>query len=88
MQPEACRDLQQETTIDGLKVSHVDHGQGPALLWIHGIAVWSYLWKDCIKPLSKQFRLIVPDLVVAGHVRVGRWPGWSSRSLARGWPRP
>jgi hypothetical protein len=31
------RARQQETTIDGLKISFVDEGQGPVLLLIHGI---------------------------------------------------
>ena len=37
------RARQQETTIDGLKISYVDEGQGPTLLLIHGIPVWGYL---------------------------------------------
>lgn len=67
MQFEAYRKLQQETTLEGLKVSYVLHGQGPHLLLIHGIPVWGYLWKDCIEMLSQQFRLIIPDLVGYGY---------------------
>jgi pimeloyl-ACP methyl ester carboxylesterase len=61
------RALQQETSVDGLKISYVDQGQGPALLMIHGIPVWGYLWKDCLLPLSEQFRVIVPDLAGYGY---------------------
>ncbi|UCC50520.1 MAG: hypothetical protein JSV68_15585 [Anaerolineaceae bacterium] len=61
------RARQQETTIDGLKVSFVDEGQGPTQLLIHGIPVWGYLWKDCLKPLAAHFRVIIPDLVGYGY---------------------
>ena len=64
---EQYRTLQQETTIDGLKVSYVLHGDGTPLLLIHGIPVWGYLWKDCIATLSQHFRLIIPDLVGYGY---------------------
>ena len=64
---EQYRSLQRETTIDGLKVSYVLHGEGTPLLLIHGIPVWGYLWKDCIATLSQHFRLIIPDLVGYGY---------------------
>lgn len=64
---ETFRSLQQETEIDGLKVSYVVQGEGTPLLLIHGIPVWGYLWKDCIEALSGQFKVIVPDLVGYGY---------------------
>jgi pimeloyl-ACP methyl ester carboxylesterase len=67
MQFEEYRNLQQETTIDGLKVSYVVYGEGTPLLLIHGIPVWGYLWKDCIAMLSQYFQLIIPDLVGYGY---------------------
>lgn len=67
MKFEEYRKLQQETTIEELKVSYVLHGEGTPLLLIHGIPVWGYLWKDCIEMLSQQFRLIIPDLVGYGY---------------------
>jgi len=67
MQFEEYRRLQQETTIEGLKVSYVVHGAGTPLLLIHGIPVWGYLWKDCLELLSQHFQLIIPDLVGYGY---------------------
>lgn len=61
------RALQQETVIEGLKVSYVVYGTGKPLLLIHGIPVWGYLWKDCIAPLSQYYKLIIPDLVGYGY---------------------
>ena len=48
MQFEEYRKLQQETTIEELKVSYVVYGEGTPLLLIHGIPVWGYLWKDLL----------------------------------------
>jgi pimeloyl-ACP methyl ester carboxylesterase len=67
MQFDAYRKLQQETTIEELKVSYVVCGEGTPLLLIHGIPVWGYLWKDCIEMLSQHFQLIIPDLVGYGY---------------------
>ena len=67
MQFEEYRKLQQETTIEELKVSYVVYGEGTPLLLIHGIPVWGYLWKDCVEMLSQHFRLIIPDLVGYGY---------------------
>lgn len=61
------RKLQQTTTIDNLKISYLVQGSGPALLLIHGIPVWGYLWKDCIQELAKHYTVIVPDLVGYGY---------------------
>lgn len=61
------RARQQETIVGGLKISFVDQGQGPALLLIHGIPVWGYLWKDCLEPLAAEFRVIIPDLAGYGY---------------------
>ena len=64
---EQYRALQQETVIDGLKVSYVVQGKGMPLLLIHGIPVWGYLWKDCLTMLTKHFQIIIPDLVGYGY---------------------
>lgn len=63
----AYRARQQEATIAGLKMSYVVQGEGTPLLLLHGIPVWGYLWKDCIDPLTEQFRVVVPDLVGYGY---------------------
>ena len=70
MQFAAYRQLQQETTIEGLKVSYVIYGAGTPLLLIHGIPAWKYLWKDCMELLSQHFKLIIFCL----WKRAKRWP--------------
>jgi haloalkane dehalogenase len=41
---------------DGLWLAHIDEGDGPAILMLHGQPTWSYL-----------FRKLIPPLVVAGY---------------------
>jgi pimeloyl-ACP methyl ester carboxylesterase len=42
-------------------------GQGEPLLLVHGLMTTGYSWRYVIEPLSRHFRVIVPDLVGAGR---------------------
>lgn len=42
-------------------IHYVDEGQGPTVLLLHGNPTWSYLYRNVIKELRKDFRLIAPD---------------------------
>ncbi|WP_127529914.1 alpha/beta fold hydrolase [Paenibacillus kobensis] len=42
-------------------IHYVDEGQGPAILLLHGNPTWSYLYRNVIKELRKDYRLIAPD---------------------------
>lgn len=64
---ETYRSLQQETHVDGLKLSYVDIGTGPTVLLVHGIPVWGYLWKDVAELMQSNYRLIIPDLPGYGY---------------------
>jgi haloalkane dehalogenase len=48
---------------DGLRLAHIDEGEGsPVVLW-HGEPTWSYLWRKVVPPLLEAgHRVIVPDL--------------------------
>jgi haloalkane dehalogenase len=48
---------------DGLRLAHVDEGDGaPVVMW-HGEPTWSYLWRKLIPPVVEAgFRVIAPDL--------------------------
>ncbi len=52
------------------KVAYVDEGQGPAVLLLHGCPFQSYEWKDLIPLLSKEYRVIAPDLLGLGDTVV------------------
>ncbi|MEC0243617.1 alpha/beta fold hydrolase [Paenibacillus dokdonensis] len=42
-------------------IHYVDEGQGPTVLLLHGNPTWSYLYRNVIKELRAEFRLIAPD---------------------------
>lgn len=48
-------------------IRYRDEGDGPTLLFVHGIFVNSALWRDVVSHLSGQFRCVAPDLPLGGH---------------------
>lgn len=48
-----------------VKIAYTDVGSGPALLLMHGIPTWSYLYHEVIDQLAQSFRVIAPDFI--GH---------------------
>lgn len=51
----------------GVGIHFEVHGQGPPVLLVHGYPLSGRLWDEVVPPLSRDFRLIVPDL--RGHGR-------------------
>jgi haloalkane dehalogenase len=48
---------------DGLRLAHLDEGDGPPVLFFHGEPTWSFLWRKVIPPVRDAgFRCIAPDL--------------------------
>ena len=48
-------------------VSYVDEGADEPVILIHGIPTWGYLWHKLIPVLSKQTRVLAPDLIGFGY---------------------
>jgi haloalkane dehalogenase len=54
--------------VDGLRLAHLDEGEGAPVLLVHGEPTWSYLWRHAIPPLVEAgLRCIAPD-----HAGFGR----------------
>jgi haloalkane dehalogenase len=53
---------------EDLRMHYVDEGnpEHPTVLLLHGEPSWSYLYRHMIPILSKQFRVIAPDLIGFG----------------------
>lgn len=51
----------------GLRLSYVDQGSGPPVVFLHGNATHSYYWRNAIAYLSRRFRCIAPDLPGMGR---------------------
>jgi haloalkane dehalogenase len=48
--------------VDGLRIAHVDEGDGPPVVFFHGEPTWSFLWRKIIPPVRDAgFRCIAAD---------------------------
>ena len=48
---------------DGLRLAHLDEGEGRPVVFFHGEPTWSFLWRKVIPPVrAAGFRCIAPDL--------------------------
>ncbi|MCH7873017.1 MAG: alpha/beta fold hydrolase [Planctomycetes bacterium] len=45
---------------------YLDEGSGPPLLMLHGNPTWSFYFRDLVKGLRDQYRVIVPDHIGCG----------------------
>ena len=51
----------------GQTIRYYDRGQGEPLLLIHGLGADADVWVCCLKPLSRSYRVIAPDLLGFGR---------------------
>lgn len=42
-------------------IHYIDEGSGPTILLLHGNPTWSYLYRNVVKELRGEYRLIAPD---------------------------
>jgi haloalkane dehalogenase len=48
---------------EGLRLAHLDEGEGAPVVFFHGEPTWSFLWRKVIPPVrAAGFRCIAPDL--------------------------
>lgn len=50
----------------GSRMHCIDSGAGDAVVFLHGNPTWSYLWRNVVPEVSKNFRCIAPDLIGMG----------------------
>lgn len=54
--------------LDGLRLAHLDEGEGPPVVFLHGEPTWSFLWRKVFPPVRDAgFRCLVPDLAGFGR---------------------
>jgi len=53
------------TTIKGVRFSFIDEGEGQTILFVHGFPLSRVIWQPQIEALTKNYRVIAPDL--RGH---------------------
>jgi haloalkane dehalogenase len=48
---------------DGLRLAHIDEGDGAPVIFLHGEPTWSFLWRNVLVPVRNAgYRCIAPDL--------------------------
>ncbi len=54
--------------LDGLRLAHLDEGEGQPVVFFHGEPTWSFLWRKVIPPVRDAgFRCIAPDYAGFGR---------------------
>ena len=65
--------------VDGLRLAHLDEGEGSPVVFFHGEPTWSYLWRKVIPPVRDAgFRCIAPDYAGFGRSDKPTDLGWYS----------
>ncbi len=49
------------------RIAYVEHGAGPAALFIHGFPLNGFQWRDIADDLQNDRRCLMPDLMGQGH---------------------
>src|SRR5258708_22704283 len=52
--------------LDGLRYHYVDEGRGETLLCVHGNPTWSFAWRNIVKDLARDYRVVAIDHVGCG----------------------
>ena len=43
------------------RIHYIDEGEGEPVVFVHGTPTWSFVWRQQIKSLSRNYRCIAPD---------------------------
>jgi len=65
--------------LEGLRLAHLDEGDGPPVLLVHAEPTWSFLWRTVLPPLRDAgYRCVVPDHAGFGRSDKPTDIGWYS----------
>ncbi len=54
--------------VAGMRMAHLDEGEGEPVIFVHGEPTWSFLWRKVLPPVRDAgFRCIAPDLIGFGR---------------------
>ena len=74
--------------VDGLRLAHIDEGEGAPVLFMHGEPTWSFLWRQVIPPIRDAgYRCIAPDMAGFGRSDKPTDIGWYSYERHVRWPQ-
>jgi pimeloyl-ACP methyl ester carboxylesterase len=76
--------VEREVRLSTGTVRYVEAGEGPVLLFVHGVFVNGQLWGEVLPKLAGSFRCVVPDLPLGAHSRaMDRGADLSPPAIAR-----
>jgi pimeloyl-ACP methyl ester carboxylesterase len=52
------------------RIAYVEHGEGPVALFVHGVLLNGYLWRNQLARLGDTRRCIALDLLAHGHTQI------------------
>jgi haloalkane dehalogenase len=52
--------------LDGARYHYIDQGEGDPLLFVHGNPTWSFAWRNLVKELSANYRVLAVDHMGCG----------------------
>ncbi len=52
--------------LGGYRMHYLDEGSGPPVVCVHGNPTWSFYYRDLVRGLSDEHRVVVPDHVGCG----------------------
>ena len=65
------------TDFEGVRVAHLDEGEGAPVVFVHGEPTWSFLWRKVLVPVRDAgYRCIAPDLPGFGRSDKPTDIGW------------
>jgi pimeloyl-ACP methyl ester carboxylesterase len=53
------------------RIGYVERGGGPVALFVHGVLLNGYFWRNQLDNLSDVRRCIAPDLLAPGRTEIG-----------------
>jgi haloalkane dehalogenase len=66
-------------TVGDLRMAHVDVGEGPPVVLLHGEPTWGFIWRHVIPPIvDAGYRCVVPDHAGFGRSDKPPDPDWHS----------
>ena len=66
-------------SVGDLRLAHLDVGEGPPVLMLHGEPTWSFIWRKLIPPIRDAgYRCVAPDHAGFGRSDKPTDPNWQS----------
>lgn len=69
--------------VDDVPIEYSDSGEGPTIVFVHGVYVTGAVWNDVTAELRDRYRCIAPTWPLGAHTPVGPGPDLGAPAAAR-----